>query len=259
MFERTRKTIKEIVESIRNQFLSVRVKDPGFAFHTNLLSESYSVPVHSWDGYVGLPTHSAFIGTIAQEAVALNAVSLSVMGKEAEPVDFSFMHEAKINTISPDSLIACLRNQPLRTRICHLVPVPLPKAQVERKSASMTIHQQPICPIPLEMIPKAIRNPKWFWTIMITRKPASRSEYTDYEIQKGLRFIMKRLDPKSKFRVLGVYRDIPIDRIDRIQFSGNEMQFSLKEPTGRDVILDVIIVRDEEEKRYHVGPIVRKA
>lgn len=70
---------------------------------------------------------------------------------------------------------------------------------------------------------------------------------------------MKRMEGRTKFKVLGVYRDIPIDRIDRIQFRGKDLQFTLKEPGPRDAILDVIIVRDEEEKRYHVGPIVRKA
>jgi hypothetical protein len=259
VFERTRKTIKEIVKSIRKQFLTVQVKNPDFTFPTNLLSEVFSVFVYSWEGYTDPPAHSGEIGTIAQESILLNAIPLSFMEIEAQTADLGVSRETAIHAVSSESFLAHLRNQPLSPQTCRLVPVPLPKAQVERKSANMVIHRQPIHGLSLDLIPKTIRNPRWFWSIMVTRHPASRSEYPDYEIQKGLRFIMKRLDPKSKFRVLGVYRDVPIDRIDRIQFLGKEMQFSLKEPTGRDVILDVIIVRDEEEKRYHVGPIVRKA
>ncbi len=95
--------------------------------------------------------------------------------------------------------------------------------------------------------------------IPVRRKMASWSEYTRENVREALEFIAERTLEKPRFKFVGIYRDIPLDRVKKMVFEKGVMEFTLKENgRRRGIVLDVLVVIDEKAGKYHVGPIVRK-
>ncbi|HPF16927.1 MAG TPA: hypothetical protein P5107_08725 [Thermotogota bacterium] len=94
----------------------------------------------------------------------------------------------------------------------------------------------------------------------IKRNRVSKSGYETEELKRALEFIINRYEYRGKLSIVGIYKNVPIDTVERMTFSrGQELFFYLKkEKIKRQILMDVLIVRTDEG-RYHVGPIIRKA
>ena len=94
----------------------------------------------------------------------------------------------------------------------------------------------------------------------IRRTPSPKSLYSAEDIRNAVSYILERLQTVPHLELVGIYRDVPINRIRQLSFEKGKLLFTLLPPKrGRDVILDVLIVREPAEGKYHIGPIVRKA
>lgn len=94
----------------------------------------------------------------------------------------------------------------------------------------------------------------------IKRNRVSKAGYETEELKRALSFIVNRYEHRGKLSIVGIYKNVPIDTVERMTFSkGQELFFYLKKGNQkRQILMDVLIVRTNEG-RYHVGPIVRKA
>lgn len=94
----------------------------------------------------------------------------------------------------------------------------------------------------------------------IKRNRVSKAGYETEELKRALAFIVNRYAYRGKLSIVGIYKNVPIDTVERLTFSKQqELFFYLKKGNQkRQILMDVLIVRTNEG-RYHVGPIVRKA
>jgi len=94
----------------------------------------------------------------------------------------------------------------------------------------------------------------------IKRIRVSKSGYEKEELKRALSFIVKRYKSFSQLSIVGIYKNVPIDTVERLTFSKDrDLFFYLKRETfKRSILMDVLVVKTKEGK-YHVGPIVRKA
>ena len=94
----------------------------------------------------------------------------------------------------------------------------------------------------------------------IKRNRVSKAGYETEELKRALEFIVNRYAYRGKLSIIGIYKNVPIDTVERLTFSKHqELFFYLKKGNQkRQILMDVLIVRTNEG-RYHVGPIIRKA
>ena len=94
----------------------------------------------------------------------------------------------------------------------------------------------------------------------IKRYRVSKSGYETEELKRALSFIVKRYENTGRLRIVGIYKNVPIDNAERLTFTkDNGLFFYMKKRNlKRSLLMDVLVVKTKEG-RYHVGPIIRKA
>jgi len=90
------------------------------------------------------------------------------------------------------------------------------------------------------------------------RSSVSRENYSTSNIKNALSFILDRIDHKPRSKWVGIFRDVPINRIKQLTFHESTLSFTLYSFDRRSIyILDVLAVFDEVTEKYHIAPIVR--
>jgi len=90
------------------------------------------------------------------------------------------------------------------------------------------------------------------------RQSVSRESYSTGNIKNALAFILDRVNHKPRLRWIGIFRDVPINRIKQLTFSESTLSFTLNSLDRRSIyVLDVLVVYDEVMEKYHIAPIVR--
>jgi hypothetical protein len=92
----------------------------------------------------------------------------------------------------------------------------------------------------------------------IRRKAIGGSLYSSESIKNALLFVLERIEHKPILRSIGIFKDVPINRIKQLTFEKNELSFTLNSLNRRNLhVLDVLVVFDETKEKYHIAPIIR--
>ena len=92
----------------------------------------------------------------------------------------------------------------------------------------------------------------------MSRLSVSRESYSTGNIKNALTFILDRMNHKPRLRWIGIFRDVPINRIKQLTFSESTLSFTLNSLDRRSIyVLDVLAVFDEVMEKYHIAPIIR--
>jgi len=126
--------------------------------------------------------------------------------------------------------------------------------EIEAGNIHCRIFERSIFPVAI------IKSSDSVWAnIPIVRRKAFKSDYSRESIKSALEFILERIEGHPKLKFVGIYRDIPLDKVKRMNFERDKMEFTLRKATNmKGVILDVLVVMEEKAGKYHVGPIIRK-